>query len=85
MKVKTLDSAINELKADNEKKINAEKLRYSASEKTGIELSNVIAYTHINGLGFGWREALNKDHVKKVFEAFPIDGNNYEMKFAIKF
>lgn len=82
MKVQTLDSAIEKLKADNDKKINAEILRYAASEKTGIELENVIAYTHNNGLGFGWRNPLDKEQVKRVFEAYPVNGNNHEMKFA---
>jgi hypothetical protein len=83
MKVQTLDSAIETIKADNEKKINAEILRYSASEKTGIPVENIIAYTHTNGLNFGWRNTIdNKDAIKSIVASFPIDGKNYEMRFA---
>lgn len=81
MKVQTLDSAIKNINADNKKKINAEKLKYSAHEKTGIDIENIISYTD-QGIGFGWRNSLDKDSVKKIFLSYPISGENYEMKFA---
>jgi hypothetical protein len=78
----TLESKIAELKAKNEKEINAEIFKFSAHEKTGIPLENIIVYSD-NSFGFGWHDAItDKEQIKKIFEVFPINGTNYEMKFA---
>lgn len=79
--MKNLDLTIEEIQAEAAQKIEAAKVKFDAIEKTGIEDSNIIAYSPKN-IGFGWREPLTKEQVKAVLDIYPVSGDNYKMKFA---
>lgn len=78
----TLQQSIASISAETEKKISGEKIRFAAAEKTGIDVANIIFYTSSNCIGFGWRTPLDKESVSNIFANYPVNGENYEMKFA---
>lgn len=84
MKNFNLETEVQSINAQAEREINAANLKAEVLKVVDISPDNVIIYAHSKNLsvGFGWREAVSKEDVKSIFKAFPINGNNYELKFA---
>lgn len=56
-------------------------LKEEVLNKISFDPDNIIVYDSRN-IHFGWRNPLDKEQVRAIFEIFPINGKNYEMKFA---
>lgn len=81
MNTKTLNTELTEL-AEKQAKEQAQLiLKHNAAQLTGIDIDNIIVYND-NTIGFGWRNPLTKDDIKKIVLHYPINGNNHELKFA---
>ncbi len=83
MTTKTFNTEIElqKLKADFEAKNAQVLLKEQILSKGNFDSENLIVYS-TGSIGFGWRIPLNKDEVKEIFAAFPINGKKYEMRFA---
>ncbi len=56
-------------------------LKEQILSKGNFDSENLMVYS-TGSIGFGWRTPLNKNEVKEIFAAFPINGKNYEVRFA---
>ncbi len=72
---------LNDLQAEIADKTARILLKETILSKINFDAENLIIYSN-NNVGFGWRNALDKEQVKEIFTAFPISGENYEMRFA---
>jgi hypothetical protein len=79
--MKDLQTKLQEIDAKAEQEKANIILQNELSEKTGIPVDNIIIYSS-NRVCFGWRTPLGKEDVKKLSKLFPVNGTNYEVRFA---
>ena len=75
------ETELNKLISEMESKKQQVLLKESILNMGNFDSDNLIVYSD-KSIGFGWRKPLDKNQVKEIFAKFPINGGNYEMKFA---
>jgi hypothetical protein len=77
----TLEAKFTAIEKEAAEKKAAAILQQEIANKTGIAIDNVFVYSS-GSVKFGWRKPISKEEIKSIITAYPINGANYEMRFA---